>query len=205
MSDPISAVTTATDLADADLFALAKATGTGPTGFASRHISAANLLSEVANNTTFVTELAANTTFITELTSNAEFVTETVNNTVAELIDDSTFITNQQTVLRTVVEEEAGATYTLVLADASHKWKRFTSASAVTLTIPAEASVAWPDNTYIELEQAGNGDVTVEAGVGVTLNYNENLTPTLYGNYAVAGLKKTGTNTWNLFGNLVPA
>jgi hypothetical protein len=194
MSEKISAVTEALTLADADLFALAKQTGTGPTGYASRHVTLATLIASLVSNPTFITEFTTSPDFITELVENNTFIDTLVN--------DTTYITNQSAVLRTAVEEEASTTYTLELADADHKWKRFTAATAVTVTIPP---VAWPDNTYIELEQAGDGDVTIEAGVGVTLNYNENLTPVMYGNYAVAGLKKTGTNTWNLFGNLVPA
>lgn len=196
MSDPISAVTATTTLLDADLFALAKFTGTGPTGFASRHITAANLLSEVASDTTFITNLATNTAFVTQLVEDTTLVNE--------VLTDTDFITNQQSVLRTVVEDVAGVAYTLVLADGRHKYKRSTSGSDVTITIPAQASVAWPDNTYIELEQGGAGALTIAAGVGVTLNVNANLSAVLNGRYAVAGLKRTALNAWTLFGNLVP-
>jgi hypothetical protein len=152
---------------------------------------------------------SADDTFVTNVANNATFVTELITNTsfIGDLAEDATFITNIRSsgVLRTVVETEASDTYTLELADGSHKWKSFTSATPVTVTIPPQASVAWEDYTYIELEQAGDGAVTIEAGVGVTINYNENLTPVLNGNFAVAGLKRTAENVWNLFGNLVPA
>ena len=39
----------------------------------------------------------------------------------------------------------------------------------------------------------------------MTINYNENLTNVLNGDFAVAALKKVGPDEWNLFGNLVPA
>lgn len=198
MSEKISEVTESTTLADADLFALAKWTGSGPTGYASRHVSAANLVTELTtNNQTFITNIVNNEDFITELTENEEFITN--------IVESDTYVTNQAAVLRTTVEEETGVTYTLILADADHKWKRFTNASDILVTVPAFADVPWPDNTYIELEQGGNGAVTVEGDVGVTVNYNENLTNVLNGNFAVAGLKYTGLNEWTLFGNLVPA
>lgn len=207
MSDPISGVTATTTLAATDLFALAKDTGAGPTGFGSRHITVANLVNELANNATFITELTTNTDFVTELAANTTFVTEVTENGtfITELLSDPTFVTNQSAVLRTAVETEAGTSYTLELADGNHKWKQFTAATDVTVTIPPQSSVAWLDNTYIEIEQAGDGAVIFVAGVGVTLNFNENLTNVTNGNFAVAALKRTGEDTWNLFGNLVPA
>lgn len=206
MSDPISAVTATTTLAATDLFALAKDTGSGPTGFGSRHITVANLLAEIASDETFVTNLATNTTFVTELAGDETFVTELGGNTtlVTEIVESSTFTTNQSSVLRTAVEVEAGTAYTLVLADAAHKWKQFTAGTDITVTIPPQTDVVWPANTYIEFEQAGLGAITFEGGVGVTLNYNENLVNVSNGEFAVVALKRTAEDVWCLFGNLVP-
>lgn len=207
MSDKISAVTEAVTLDNEDLFALAKYTGSGPTGFASRHITAATVISELVSNETFITNLTENTDFVTNIALNETFVTELVGGPtfITELIESPEFITNNFTTLRTVVEEETGTTYTLVLGDASHRWKTLSDADPVVVTVPPESDVDWPDNTYIELEQGGVGEVTVVGGVGVTVNYNDNLSNALNGQYAVAALKKTGSNTWVLFGNLVPA
>lgn len=159
--------------------------------------SDSTFVTDIVNNATFVTEvvteLTTNATFVTELTSNSSFISE-VNTFVEENV-----------VLRTTVETSAATSYTLVLADAAHKWKQFTAATDVTITIPPQSSVAFPDYTYIEFEQAGNGAVIFVADVGVTLNYNENLTNVTNGNFAVVALKRTALNTWNLFGNLVPA
>lgn len=195
MSEKISAVTETLVLEDTDRFALAKDMGGGT--FASRNVSVATLISELISNPEFIDLITTNQDFITELVYNSDFT--------SELAGNPNYINNQHTVLRTIVEPVAGTTYTLVLEDGNHKWKQFTNAAAVVVTVPAEATVDWPDNTYIELEQFGAGAVTIEGAVGVTINYNENLTPVLNGTKAVAGLKKTGTNVWNLFGNLVPA
>lgn len=199
MSEKISAVTATTTLADADLFALAKFTGVGPTGFASRHITAANLLSEVAGDTTFITNLTTNNDFIDGT------VTGVVNNITTTDITEGTNQYFTQARLRTEVEEETGATYTLVLADADHKWKKLTHTAALTLTVPPAASVAWPANTYIELEQGGAGQVAIAEGAGVTVRVNANLTRYLNGQYAVAALKYEGNDVWVAFGNLEPA
>lgn len=107
--------------------------------------------------------------------------------------------------LRTAVESSSDTTYDFVLADAESKFKMLTSGSAMSATIPPQASVAWPDNAYIELCQGGTGAVTITPGSGVTVAVNPALTLETNGQYAVIGLKKVGTNSWIVFGNLVPA
>ena len=64
--------------------------------------------------------------------------------------------------------QQAGTAYTLVLADASTTVE-LTSADAVAVTVPPHSSVAYPVGTVITLRQHGAGQVTVTAGVGVTL------------------------------------
>lgn len=168
-------------------------------------------VTSIVNNETFVTELVENNTFITELTTNNTFVTELAeNNTfITEVVENNTFIEQVEAITveagREVVEEEVGTSETLVLADADTKFKVFTNASPVTVTIPPQTSVAWPDNTYIPLTQGGTGAVTVAAGSGVTLRVNENLTAVLNGQWATAAIKRIGEDEWVLFGNLVPA
>lgn len=80
-----------------------------------------------------------------------------------------------------------------------------TSASAITLTIPAQASVAWPDSAQIEGFQGGAGAVSVIAGAGVTLRRNAKLTAATDGQWAPFGLKRIGLDEWVYFGQLVSA
>jgi len=97
------------------------------------------------------------------------------------------------------VNAQTGTTYTLVLTDAG-KMVTLSNASAITLTIPTNASVALPIGAIINFEQLGAGQVTF-AGAGVTINsFDGNLK--LAGQYAGAYLRKTATNTWTLIGNL---
>lgn len=194
MSTKISEATVVLTLAEEDLFALAKYTGTGPTGYASRHVSVGTLIDQLVTNETFITELTENEDFINNVVTNETFI-ENVETTVE---------TTMEQVIRTIVEEEVGTTETLVLADAEHKWKTFTNASPITVTIPPQADVAWPDYAYIELHAGGAGAVTIEGGVGVTVLVNEHLTEVLYGQNAVAAIKRLGADEWILFGNLVP-
>ena len=58
--------------------------------------------------------------------------------------------------------------FTLALADAGTIIEA-EAATALTVTVPPASSVAFVDNTLIEICQTGDGQVTVAPGVGVTL------------------------------------
>ena len=91
------------------------------------------------------------------------------------------------------------ASYTLVLADAS-KYVRMNVASANTLTVPPNSSVAFPVGTTIPLRQAGAGQTTVTAGAGVTITSAE--TTKLRKQHASATLIKVATDSWDLTGDV---
>ncbi|TAH32479.1 hypothetical protein EYC59_05920, partial [Candidatus Saccharibacteria bacterium] len=61
------------------------------------------------------------------------------------------------------------ASFTLSLAELG-KVIECESSSPITVTVPSHGSVAWPDNTMIELNQTGAGQLTVAAGSGVLLH-----------------------------------
>jgi hypothetical protein len=94
---------------------------------------------------------------------------------------------------------QTGTTYTLVLSDAG-KMVTLTNASAITLTIPTNASVAFPVNTRIDLLQYGAGQVTI-GGAGVTINSSGSKLK-LTGQYSGASLWKKATDTWVLIGDI---
>lgn len=93
---------------------------------------------------------------------------------------------------------QTGTSYTLVLSDVA-KVISLTNAAAITLTIPTNASVAFPIGTQILLYQGGAGQVTV-SGAGVTIRSQGTRTK-LSGQYAVGGLLKLATDEWVIFGN----
>jgi len=101
----------------------------------------------------------------------------------------------------TTVPENAqtGTTYTLALSDAG-KLVTLSNASAITLTIPTNASVAFPVNTRIDLLQYGAGQVTV-GGAGVTIRSSGSKLK-LTGQYSGATLWKKGTDEWALIGDI---
>nr|WP_324128882.1 hypothetical protein [Aeromicrobium sp.] len=97
------------------------------------------------------------------------------------------------------INAQTGTSYTLVLADAG-KFVTMSNASASTLTVPPNSSVAFPVGTVIEGAQLGAGQVTLTPGSGVTINGTPGLKiAAQYGSYA---LVKTATDTWLAVGRL---
>jgi len=92
------------------------------------------------------------------------------------------------------------ANYTLVLGDAT-KTIEMNVASANTLTIPTNASVAFPVGTQIIVLQTNTGQTTIAPAGGVTLN-SKDAKNKLTGRWAGATLIKRATNTWVLVGDL---
>lgn len=98
----------------------------------------------------------------------------------------------------------AGAAQSLALAH-EFAWLEVSHGSDVTFTIPAQATVAFPDGFTAQGAQAGDGAVTFEAAVGVTLHVAENLDVVTAAKGAVWGLQRIDDNVWRVFGNLVAA
>jgi len=96
---------------------------------------------------------------------------------------------------------QTGTTYTLVLGDAA-KTITLTNASAITLSVPTNASVAFAIGTQILLYQGGAGQVTVSASTPATTTIRSNGSKTkINGQYGVVCLMKLATDEWVLFGN----
>ncbi|MCY1221720.1 hypothetical protein D9M72_337890 [compost metagenome] len=93
------------------------------------------------------------------------------------------------------IESSASTAYTLVLAD-QNKHKRMTSASARTVTVPANSSVAFPVSTEVDIERYGAGTLTIVAAAGVTIRTRDDLT--IPDQWQVVTLKKVGTDEWVL-------
>lgn len=94
----------------------------------------------------------------------------------------------------------SGTTGTLALTDAEY-FQICNNASTQTLTVPTNASVAFPVNTEIIFFQAGAGQVVFNPAGGVTINSADGALKIAI-QYGAATLKKTATNTWVLFGNI---
>lgn len=95
---------------------------------------------------------------------------------------------------------QSGTTYTLALTDAGDV-VTLTNASPITVTVPTNASVAFPIGTQVTLAQMGAGQVTVVGDTGVTV-YSADSFLSLRTQYSSGTLIKTATNTWLLIGDI---
>jgi hypothetical protein len=90
--------------------------------------------------------------------------------------------------------------YTLVLLDASSRLITISSSSITTLTIPLNATVAFPVGTAIDVIQTGSAQVTIAGISGVSVNGTPGLK--LRAQYSSASLIKIGTDSWVVVGDL---
>jgi hypothetical protein len=115
-----------------------------------------------------------------------------VSNTAAERLPVATS--------KAQINNQTGTTYTLVLTDAGYL-VTLSNASAISVTIPTDASVAFPIGTQILLMQLLAGQVTVSAVTpGTTTVAGKNGLKTS-GRYAVISLIKIAANSWIVAGD----
>ena len=127
---------------------------------------------------------------LSEAYTDGQVLTAANVNSITEGVNDIAFgVFNAQT----------GTTYTLALTDVA-KVVSLTNAASITLTIPTNATVAFPTGTQILLYQGGAGQVTI-GGAGVTIR-SQGTRLKISGQYGVAGLLKVATDEWVAFGNL---
>ncbi|MCC3679229.1 hypothetical protein LLE81_00270 [Staphylococcus epidermidis] len=99
------------------------------------------------------------------------------------------------------IKTVAGTTYTLLLEDAGYLVE-FTSASPVTVTVPAQASVSFAGGEEYHLCQAGIGKVTLAAAGGVALVKPASLNVATRERESVCTLKRRAADSWRVFGDL---
>jgi hypothetical protein len=103
--------------------------------------------------------------------------------------------------LDTITTNRQTTSYTLVLAD-QNKLVELNNASANNLTVPLNATVAFPIGTQILLAQYGAGQTTIVATGGVTIR-SSGAKLKLTGQYSGATLIKIATDEWYLFGDII--
>ena len=126
---------------------------------------------------------------------NANTITSSDSNGSLTLDANGTGAVN---VIRTV-NAQTGTTYTMVLTDGG-KIITSSNASAQTITIPPNSSVAFPIGTQIEVYNLGAGITSVTGGSGVTLNGVSTGTGALNAQYSAVSCFKIATDTWLMAG-----
>lgn len=102
--------------------------------------------------------------------------------------------------IQTIPSTVQAASYTLALTDAGTVVE-MNSATGVTLTVPLNASVAFPIGMVIEVCQVGAGTVTFAPAGGVTLRTSTN-TLTTRTQYSTVSLRQRATDEWVIAGDL---
>lgn len=141
--------------------------------------------------TTTLTLPAATDTLVGKATTD----TLTNKTLTAPVINGATIGTS---IINFAINAQTGTTYTPVLAD-NGKLVTLSNASAITLTVPTNASVAYATGAQINIEQIGAGQVTVVGDTGVTVNGTGTKLRT---QWSAATLVKLGTDSWTLIGDL---
>lgn len=95
------------------------------------------------------------------------------------------------------INSQTGTTYTLVLSDAG-KVVEISNASAITVTIPTNASVAFPIGTVLEVFQLGAGQITIAVG-SITLRAPGGAKTRVQ--YSTLSLRKRATDEWVISGD----
>ena len=108
------------------------------------------------------------------------------------------------TVTPTVAVNAQTASYTFVLADGNNTLVTIANASANTVTIPPNSSVAFPVGTVLNFAQTGAGQTTITQGAGVTI-ISAGATasaPKTRAQYSAVTAIQTSANTWLVMGDI---
>jgi hypothetical protein len=142
---------------------------------------------------------------VTAVIDGAPNALNTLNELAAALGDDANFASTVTTSLAAKVDSytpitQKTASYTLSTLDHRDDLIEMNSASALTLTIPLNSSIAYPVGTSLDILQTGAGQVTIAGAAGVTVNATPGLK--LRTQWSSATLFKRAENTWVVYGDL---
>jgi hypothetical protein len=142
---------------------------------------------------------------VTAVIDGAPNALNTLNELAAALGDDANFAGTVTTALAAKVDSytpitQKTASYTLSTLDHRDDLIEMGSASALTLTIPLNSSIAYPVGTSLDILQTGAGQVTIAGAAGVTVNATPGLK--LRTQWSSATLFKRAENTWVVYGDL---
>jgi len=150
--------------------------------------------------------IADATSQVNALLSGAPAALNTLDELAAALGDDANFAASVTTNLGLKVDSltpisQKTSSYTLSSLTERDDLIEMGSASALTLTIPTDATLNFPIGTSIDILQTGAGQVTIDPVSGtVTVNATPGLK--LRTTWSSCTLLKRAANTWVVFGDL---
>jgi hypothetical protein len=149
--------------------------------------------------------IADATSQVNALLSGAPAALNTLDELAAALGDDANFAASVTTSLGLKVDSltpisQKSASYTLSSLTERDDLIEMGSGSAMTLTIPADATLNFPIGTSLDILQTSTGQVTIAGAGGVTVNATPGLK--LRTQWSSVTLFKRAANTWVAFGDL---
>jgi len=167
-----------------------------------------DVLTYDASSDTWVSETLSLTTTLDSLTDTAISTAPTDGHVLTYDASSDTWVdaeaaggvTEEQ--LETVdLNAQTGTTYTLALSDRGQV-VTMDNASANTVTIPTNASVAFDTGTVISVLQKGAGTTSIAGDTGVTLNGVSAGSGDMDAQYDVVSLVKVATDEWIASGSI---
>jgi len=149
--------------------------------------------------------IADATSQVNAILASAPAALDTLDELAAALGDDANFASSVTTSLELKVDSitpivQKTASYTMSSLTERDDLIEMNSSSALTLTIPTNASVAFPVGTSFDVLQTGSGQVTIAGASGVTVNATPGLK--LRTQYSSATCFKRAENLWVVYGDL---
>ena len=149
--------------------------------------------------------IADATAQVNALVTGAPAAMNTLDELAAALGDDANFAASVTTSLGLKVDSltpisQKTASYTLSSLTERDDLIEMGSASAMTVTIPTDATVNFPIGTSIDILQTSTGQVTIAGAGGVTVNATPGLK--LRTTWSSCTLFKRAANTWVVYGDL---
>ena len=102
------------------------------------------------------------------------------------------------------INAQTGTTYTFAASDAFNVVVTLSNASAIAVTIPTNATTAFPVGTVLNFAQTGAGQVTVSGASGVTVTSigATAASPKTRVQYSSGSAIQTSANNWLVIGDL---
>jgi len=149
--------------------------------------------------------IADATSQVNALLTGAPAALNTLDELAAALGDDANFAASVTTSLGLKVDSltpisQKSASYTLSSLTERDDLIEMGSGSAMTVTIPADATLNFPVGTSIDILQTSTGQVTIAGAGGVTVNATPGLK--LRTTWSSCTLFKRAANTWVVYGDL---
>lgn len=197
-------VLTSIELTDFETVKSNYVTASSTTTFTNKTINSADntlvgVLTASSSDTLTNKSIALGTNTVTGTTS--QFNTALTDGDFATLAGTETLTNKTLTapVINLSLNAQTGTTYTFVLAD-NGKLVTLDNASAIAVTVPTNASVAYATGAQINIVQKGAGQVTVSGDTGVTVNATPGAKTRAQ--WSAATLIKIDTDSWVLLGDL---